>query len=98
MNYWTEHSSNDSSAEVQGAAVTYYVPIGRRHDEGGTLLCSEFRLQIKNRTKPWNRVFCFRDTTLSSWQCIFLRIGPTCKYYKNYFEKSTLKWYVSGPF
>ncbi len=26
INYWTEHSSNDSSAEVQGAAVTYYVP------------------------------------------------------------------------
>ena len=25
-NYWTEHSSNDSSAEAQGAAVTYYVP------------------------------------------------------------------------
>ena len=26
INYWTEHSSNDSSAEVQGAALTYYVP------------------------------------------------------------------------
>ena len=26
INYWTEHSSNDSSAEVHGAAVTYYVP------------------------------------------------------------------------
>ena len=26
INYWTEHSSNDSSADVQGAAVTYYVP------------------------------------------------------------------------
>ena len=27
INYWTEHSSNDSSAEVQGAALTYYVQV-----------------------------------------------------------------------
>ena len=26
INYWTKHSSNDPSAEVQGAAVTYYIP------------------------------------------------------------------------
>ena len=26
INDWTELSSNDSSAEVQGAAVAYYVP------------------------------------------------------------------------
>ena len=63
INYWTEHSSNDPSAEVQGAAVTYYVPTGRRHDEGGTLLCSKFRLQIQNRTKPLTRVF-FRGTSV----------------------------------
>ena len=59
INNWTPHSSNDSSAEVQGAAVTYYVPTGRRHDEGGALLCSKCRLQIKNKTKPLIRVFCF---------------------------------------
>ena len=40
--YWSEHSS----AEVQGAAVTYYIPTGRRHDDGDTLLCSKVRLQI----------------------------------------------------
>ena len=48
-NYWSKHWS----AEVQGAAVTCYIPTGRRHDEGDTLLCSKFRLQIKkNWTKP----------------------------------------------
>ena len=30
--YWTKHSRNDPSAEVQGAAVTCYIPTGRRHD------------------------------------------------------------------
>ena len=63
INDWTEHSSNDSNAGVQGAAVMYYIPTGRRHDEGGTLLCSKFRLQIKNRTKPLTGVI-FRGTRL----------------------------------
>ena len=49
--FWTEHSSKDSSAEVQGAAVTYYIPTGWRHDEGGTLTCSKFRQQIKIMNK-----------------------------------------------
>ena len=30
--YWTKHSRNDPSPEVQGAAVTCYIPTGRRHD------------------------------------------------------------------
>ena len=30
INYWTENSSNDSSAEVHGAAVMYYIPTGRK--------------------------------------------------------------------
>ena len=47
---YTNFSSEHSSAEVQGAAVTYCVPTGRRHDEGDTLLCSKFRLQINSRT------------------------------------------------
>ena len=30
--YWTKHSRNDPSAEMQGAAVTCCVPTGRCHD------------------------------------------------------------------
>ena len=32
INYWTKHASNDPSAEMQGAAVTCYIPTGRCHD------------------------------------------------------------------
>ena len=54
-NYWSEHSS----AEVKGAAVTYYIPTGRRHDEGDTVVCSKFRLQIKTGPNHCNLVlFC----------------------------------------
>ena len=28
-NYWTKHASNDPRAEMQGAAVTCYIPTGR---------------------------------------------------------------------
>ena len=28
-NYWTKHASNDPSTEMQGAAVTCYIPTGR---------------------------------------------------------------------
>ena len=42
-NYWTEHAS----AEVQGAAVTYYVPTGRRHDEGDMIPCYALNVDYK---------------------------------------------------
>ena len=32
INYWTKLSSNEPGADVQGAAVTCYIPTGRCHD------------------------------------------------------------------
>ena len=54
-NNWSEHSS----AEMQGAAVTCYIPTGRRHDERDTLLCSKFLLQLKTGPNHCNLVLFF---------------------------------------
>ena len=56
-NYWRKHWS----AELQGAAVTCYIPTGRCHGEWDTMLWSKFRLQIKTGPNHCNLIifFCF---------------------------------------
>ena len=54
-NYLRKHWS----AELQGAAVTCYIPTGRCHDECDTMLCSKFRLQIKTGPTHCNLVIFF---------------------------------------
>ena len=54
-NYWRKHWS----AELQGAAVTCYIPTGCCHDECDTMLCSKFRLQIKTGPNHCNLVIFF---------------------------------------
>ena len=54
-NYWRKHWS----AELQGAAVTCYIPAGGCHDECDTMLCSKFRLQIKTGPNHCNLVIFF---------------------------------------
>ena len=51
-NYWRKHWS----AELQGAALTCYIPTGRCHDECDTILCSKCRLQIKTGPNHCNLV------------------------------------------
>ena len=60
--------------------VWSYFYFGRRQDDGGTLLCSKFRLQLKNRTKlQWfGPVFISgRNLVHSSQGITFIMAAPT---------------------
>ena len=58
-----------SADSTRTRTMTCYIPTGRRHGEGDTLLCSKFRLHIKTGQNHCNLVLFFLvvvDTSLSS--------------------------------